>query len=395
MGDLSGTSAGGKPPRRGQRSARRAQLWLRVAAVCLIVCLGVAVVGRSTADAAIPLGPRAGVTAGWNIVWLSDFERQVELNHIAATGAKWFGMDIDWNAVQPRRNAWNWGPFDTVVRQARARGLQIVGTLAYSPKWAVPATCPAGTTHCFPANPADFARFARKAAERYGNASPIAALRGSITTWQIWNEPNHYPFVQPKVDVAFYTEMLKQSYVAIHTADFWTTVLAGGTAPAPDDPSGRDMSPNTFLSKIYALGGQKYFDAFAHHPSSFPCSPLYEAPWNAFGHTAVLYVTMTRNGDARKKIWGTEAGAPTGADLGTCPSNAGVSVTEPVQAWFVHDYLWGWTVKFGAFTGPLIWFSIRDLGTNKWVRDENFGLLRRDFTAKPSYQVFTAMMKGG
>ena len=364
--------------------------------MCLIVCLGVTAVGRSTADAATPLGPRAGVTAGWNIVWLSDFERQVELNHIAATGAKWFGMDIDWNAVQPRRNVWNWGPFDTVVRQARARRTpdrRNPGVLTEVGR----ARFVSGGYH--PLLPGEPRRLrpvrSREAAERYGNASPIAALRGSITTWQIWNEPNHYPFVQPKVDVAFYTEMLKQSYVAIHRADFWTTVLAGGTAPAPDDPSGRDMSPNTFLSNIYALGGQKYFDAFAHHPSSFPCSPLYEAPWNAFGHTAVMYLTMVRNGDAKKKIWGTEAGAPTGADLGTCPSNAGVSVTEPVQAWFVHDYLWGWTVKFGAFTGPLIWFSIRDLGTNKWVRDENFGLLRRDFTAKPSYQVFTAMMKGG
>jgi hypothetical protein len=41
-----------------------------------------------------------------------------------------------------------------------------------------------------------------------------------------------------------------------------------------------------------------------------------------------------------------------------------VSVTEPVQAWFVNEYLSGWTQKFGAFTGPLIWFTIRDLGTN-------------------------------
>jgi len=29
------------------------------------------------------------------------------------------------------------------------------------------------------------------------------------------------------------------------------------------------------------------------------------------------------------------------------------------------------------------------------VRDDNFGLLRRNFSPKPSYQVFSALMKGG
>ena len=230
---------------------------------------------------------------------------------------------------------------------------------------------------------------------RYGRASPIPELRGSITTWQIWNEANHGPFVEPHVDPVKYTQMLQRSYALIKGADFWTTVLAGGTAPAPDDPSGRDMSPAAFLRAMYWSGAKGSFDAFAHHPYSFPCSPLYEAPWNAFGHTAVLYLTMAMHGDGAKKIWGTEVGAPTGGDLGPCPSNAGVSVTEAQQAWWVHEYLYGWTVRFKAFTGPLIFFTIRDLGTNPWVRDHNFGLMRRNFSAKPSFQVFTALMRGG
>ena len=154
------------------------------------------------------------------------------------------------------------------------------------------------------------------------------------------------------------------------------------------------MGPVSFLKAIYAYGGRGYFDAFAHHPYSFPCSPLYEAPWNAFGQTAAIFYTMAANGDGAKKVWGTEVGSPTGADLGPCPSNAGVSVTEAVQALHVHHYLYGWTVTFQAFTGPLIFYSIRNNGTNPWVRDDNFGLLRRDFSPKPSYQVFSALMKG-
>lgn len=379
---------------RGRRSSAR--IARRFAVATLVGCIVAALLGPSVANAATPLGPRVGASAGYMVTWETAAERNAELDFIAASGAKWFSMDLDWASINPRRGKWNWTPTDQVVRAARARGLSIIGTLAYSPAWAVPPSCPAGSTHCFPARPEEFARFAREAALRYGHGSGIAGLNSSILVWQIWNEANHVPFVEPVVNAAFYTEMLKQAYVAIHLADFWTTVIAGATAPAPDDPSGRDMAPATFLSSIYFYGGRGYFDAFGHHPSSFPCSPLMAAPWNAFGQTAVLYYLMAAHGDGAKKVWGTEAGAPTGADVGVCQSGLpAVSVTEPVQAWFVTEYLSGWTQTFGAFTGPLIWFTIRDLGTNPWVRDDNFGLLRRNFSAKPSYQVFSALMRGG
>ncbi len=380
---------------RAQSRTRRGRLARRFGVAVLAAGLLGGLVAPSVASAATPLGPRVGVSAGHSILWESAAERNAELDYIAASGAKWFALDIDWASINPKRNKWNWGPTDQVVRAARARGLSIIGTLAYSPTWAVGPTCPAGSTHCFPVKPENYARFASAAASRYGRAGTIAGLNSSILVWQVWNEANHGAFVQPLVDAAFYTEMLKQAYVALHRADFWSTVLAAGTAPAPDDPSGRDMQPVTFLNKIYAYGGQKYFDAFAHHPYSFPCSPLLAKPWNAFGQTAVLYLTMAMHGDGAKKVWGTEAGAPTGADLGVCESGLpAVSVSEAVQAWDVHEYLSGWTT-FSAFTGPLIWFSIRDGGTNPWVRDDNFGLLRRNFTAKPAFQVFTAYMKTG
>jgi hypothetical protein len=381
----------------GSRGRRRggARGLRRLLVVVLVAGVAGALVAPQVAQGATPLGPRVGVSAGHMVLWESDAQRLADLNAIKASGATWFGMDFDWASIQPARNVWRWATTDKVVRQARARGLQIVATLAYSPRWAVPASCPAGTTHCFPANPADFARFAKKAVLRYGIKSRIARFRGSVRTWQIWNEANHYPFVMPVVNVGAYTQMLKGAYTAIKSADSWTRVLAGGTSPAPDDPGGKDMSPVKFLQGIYAYGGRGYFDAFSHHPYSFPCNPLVEAPWNAFYQSAAIYFTMSLHGDAAKKLWGTEAGAPTGADIGSCtPNSPGVSVTEAVQAQFVRDYLWGWTVKYGAFTGPLIWFQIRNNGTNAWSPDDNFGLIRRNYTAKPAFSVFASLMRG-
>lgn len=369
---------------------------VRIAIVTVAAAAAVGLLGApAVAQAATPLGPRAGVSAGSKILWEPDAERRADLDFIAASGAKWITLDLDWASIQPARNQWNWAPTDRVVRGARARNLEIIATLAYSPRWAVPATCPIGTTHCFPADVSDFTRFVRRAVLRYGNAGKHAAFKGAIRTWQVWNEPNHYPFVQPYVDVLAYTQLLKATYLTVKSVDFWTNVLAGGTAPAPDDPGRRDMAPVTFLRGIYYLGGKGYFDAFAHHPYSFPCNPLLEAPWNAFSQTAEIYSTMAANGDGAKKVWGTESGAPTGADVGNCaPNSPGVSLSEPLQALWVHDYLWGWTVRYGAFTGPLIFHQIRDNGTNRLYPDDNFGLLRRNYTAKPSYEVFTKMMRG-
>jgi len=172
------------------------------------------------------------------------------------------------------------------------------------------------------------------------------------------------------------------------------TVLAGGTAPAPDDPSGRDMKPVTFLRNIYANGGAGYFDAWGHHPYSFPCSPLQTAEWNAFTQTQYLHNIMAQNGDGAKKIWGTESGAPTGSNVGPCTSGPNVSVTEATQAQYVADYFKGWTQDFGSFTGPLIWFQIRDTGTNRGDWEQNLGLLRRDFSPKPSYAKFQQLLNG-
>ena len=335
------------------------------------------------------LGERAGVSPGSAILWESPSDQGRMLQAVADSGARWLSLDVDWNSIQNGgpTSFW-WEATDRVVVAARSRGLKIMGTLAYSPGWARPGSCPAGTDKCLPANPESFADFARAAAERYGSSSSISNLRGSISAWQIWNEPNHYPFVQPTVDVVKYTSMLKRAYVEIHAADPTATVIAGGTAPAPDDPSGRDMKPVTFLRGIYANGGGGYFDAFGHHPYSFPCSPLTEAPWNAFFQTLSLHYVMAYHGDGAKRIWGTEAGAPTGADLGGCTASGGRSVTEATQAQFAAQYILRWTKDWGSFTGPLFWFQVRDNGSNAWDWNDNLGLLRRNFTPKPAYDVF-------
>ena len=339
---------------------------------------------------------RIGVAAGSSLIWEQDDAlRQRSLKAIADTGARWVTMDLDWNGINGASpTTWRWTHIDQFVRESRSYGLAIIAVAAYSPPWAVPPSCPRGDTHCLPSSPEPFATFVRAAAQRYGSLSTTPDLRNGITTWQIWNEPNHVPFVQPLVDVAGYTTLLKRAYVEIKTADPTSTVITGATAPAPDDPSGRDMAPVTFLKGIYANDGQGYFDAVGHHPYSFPCSPLVAEKWNAFQQTKYLHYLMAANGDGAKKVWGTESGAPTATNVGPCAAGPNVSVSEATQAQYVADYFKGWTENFGAFTGPLVWYQIRDNGTNRGYYDDNLGLLRRDFSEKPAYGKFKQLLAG-
>ncbi|MGZ6967673.1 MAG: hypothetical protein ACXVKN_08055 [Acidimicrobiia bacterium] len=362
-----------------------------LAAALLTPLLGV--LGAPSAGAAAsPVADNTGVSAGSKVLWESDVERVAELDAIAASGARWFSMDIDWASIEYQRGKYRWATTDRVVLEAKARGLKILGIIAYSPTWARGADCPTGDTHCLPVNPQDYANFAKVVARRYGNWPNNPAFQSAIFAWQVWNEPNHYPFVQ-RVNVPLYTRMLQLTYSAIKSIDFWTYVIAGATAPAPDDPAGLDMSPTTFLTSIYQAGGKGSFDAFSNHPYSFPCSPLTDASWNAFQQTLNLHMIMAYNGDGSKRIWGTETGAPTGAPVGQCsPFTGAVSVTESVQAQFAAQEIVRWNKDWGSFTGPLFWFQIRDNGTDLNTTDQNFGLLRRNFTQKQSYPTFKYLM---
>ena len=81
------------------------------------------------------------------------------------------------------------------------------------------------------------------------------------------------------------------------------------------------------------------------------------------------------SGDIAKRIWLTEFGAPTGT--------ARVAVTEDVQAQTASIVLL--VARVVEWFGPAFVYSIRDAGTDQADFEQNFGILRRDFTPKQAY----------
>ena len=352
---------------------------------------------------------RAGVSAFPGMLWAAPAERDADTRAVADSGARWTSLDLDWKSIQSTSTDFGWargtlnnGGFDGAVKAARAQGLRILGTITYSPKWASPDCADQNGTyvgHCLPdaAHVNDFANFARAAAQRYGSQSTASdpALRGSITAWQIWNEPNHREFSLPRPNPDRYTAMLRAAYPAIKTADPGATVVTGGTAPSGnewDSVGQTEYAPTTWLLSLYDRDAQNSFDAVGHHPYSFPWNPLDEAGFNGFTQTRYLYLVMSAHGDATKKVWGTEMGAATGTVPLADPTQPCFirSMTETEQAQWLHDYFLGWNTTFRAFTGPLLWKATRDdppdstrpANSQLW---NNLGLLRLDHSPKPAF----------
>jgi hypothetical protein len=316
--------------------------------------------------------------------WQSEADQARDIAQVAATGASWIRIGVQWNVVQAKgRTQWNWAPFDTMIRASEQAGLKVLAVPTWTPGWANGGR----SMYTPPTNPANFAAFAKAAAERY---MPGGAGGTHVRWWEIWNEPNNAIYWVGAPNAAAYVALLKPTYTAIKAADPTSVVITGGVAPngdlgtQPDNP----MHPVNYLKAMYTAGAKGFFDAVGHHPYAPTSGPLVKTlgseGWNSFLYTETLYYVMAANGDGGKKIWGTETGVPTGA-CERCQS-------ETVQRdWLAAEYLQWISWKF---TGPLFWHSARDEKTGSANRSENFGLLRTDFTAKLAYATARSIFTG-
>ena len=323
-------------------------------------------------------GDQVGLALAFVPLFATDEELERDLDAVAATGATWIRFDFYWAVLEPERGSYRWEITDRVVREARERGLRVLGILTYSPEWARPK----GTTDKSPPEDvADFARFSRKAASRYAD-------RG-VHAWEVWNEPNTGAFWEPGADPTAYAELLERTYRAVHAVDPRATVLTGGLAPVGDaldyvSEDGAHMSPWRFLSEVYVAGGKGSFDAVGHHPyPANPGGPAVSAPGNSFAQTADLHQLMVEHGDGAKRIWGTEAGSWTGESAG--------AVSEQRQARLAGEMLDLWA-KWD-FVGPFFYYSLRNLGTSAREREDNFGLLHHGYRPKEALDSFDAAIR--
>ena len=325
------------------------------------------VTAPATGDPTEPRSDLVGFASGSALLGRSLPEVRNDLDGIAATGVRWLRVDLDWSFVQrDGPEEWDWTRIDAVIREALARGLYVIGLLAYTPGWARP---PGTSDKHPPVDPDRYASFAAAAVRRYGDAG--------VRHWEVWNEPNISEFWEPRPDPERYATLLAQAAEAIRASDDGATVLAGGLAPGYDAADGSGLRDSAFLDRGSGAGAGSSFDAVAVHPYSFPDLP--EEATDGFGVNGVgaVHALMEANGDGEKEIWATEMGAPTGGNGSVSLEKQARTVTESFAAW----------VRF-PWAGPMLWFSYRDEGPDPNSVAQTFGLVTYEGTPRPALAAF-------
>ncbi|AMY19963.1 hypothetical protein A3Q40_02595 [Rhodococcus sp. PBTS 1] len=317
----------------------------------------------TTASGSTQVGGSPGALFGG----LSDADLARELELARDAGMFAVRIDVDWSVVEPVRGNRDWGVPDRMVDAITARGMCVLGIVTYAPEWARVATA-VEEEYGRPADPRRFAEFAGAAAERY---------RDRISLWEVWNEPNLSTYFKPAPDPVVYALMLRGAHRAITRANPDAVVVSGGMAPG--SAAGGGIPAVAFVLALYELGAVRYADALNVHPFTFPGLPS-DAPaaGDAGGNSAMVLWpirdVMVARGDAAKPVWMTAVGAPTGSAEG--------AVSEDAQATTVRILL-NATVG-NSWLGPSFVYAIRDNGTDESVLDDNFGIVRRDYTPKPA-----------
>ncbi|HYF28543.1 MAG TPA: cellulase family glycosylhydrolase [Baekduia sp.] len=307
---------------------------------------------------------------------------QRDVDKAAAIGATTLRVAIRWEGLEPIAKGqwagWYLQGIDALVGRARARGLTVLLTPAGTPCWA--ATAPGAPEACGPTghgvpgaassaprDPADYADLVTFLLRRYG--STVAGL-------EVWNEPNH-PGFWTVPDPAGYAALLRETYAAAKRVA--PSVVVVGAALAGAD--------TTFLDQLYAAGIRGSYDALSVHayndgrdPSALIDPRWAHATW--LQGLRNLRSALTAHGE-RAPVWVTEMGWNTSTQRGQLWLDG---VTTAQQA----DYLRRALAMLGDpasgidYPAAVFVYRLRDLGDDRADPQQNYGLQRRDFTAKPS-----------
>lgn len=278
------------------------------------------------------------------------------LNMIQGAGIGWIRVDMNWFQMEPGRDSYNWGFMDSVVNNARARGLEIFATLAYSPAWANGT----GNIADPPLDTADWYDFVYDTVRRY---------RNSVKYWGMWNEPNLESFFTGN-GWQYREWILKPGSQAAKAADPGCFVLA------PDLAHLSSSDWPDWMEEAMIAGGADHIDIITHHCYKgdtgddifkYLDKGSFHWPWDP----PPLMDVLNDLGVDHMPVWLTEVGFHTD------------DVSEADQAKYYHQLLWG--VLQRGYLHKVFPYEIRD-DPNPDVPP--WGIIRSDYTPKQAYYTY-------
>lgn len=302
--------------------------------------------------AAVASGERSpwGVASGAE--WFSDFSRFNPM--LRTAGVRWLRGFYEWQDVQPRPGIWNFAHVDRLVRDAKANDIGLVYGLAYLASWASAD----GGTRKFPIKDIQFWRDYVK--------GMVGRYHGDIKYWEVWNEFNG-SFAEggtPQI----YAELVREASIVAKNIDPTARI---GISVANFDVG--------FLDAAIKAGASGHFDYLCVHPYE-----KLEALRNEGGEIAFLSMTTTlrqmlaANGQRKDMpLWITEIGSQAPIK----PNSDGDKAQATMLA---KAYL----LSIAAGFERVFWFEARGPA---YGHDTDHGLLRADFSPRPSYQALKVL----
>jgi hypothetical protein len=175
-----------------------------------------------------------------------------------------------WAGIEIAPGFYDFAQADQYVAEAARHGIQVLPVLLMAPSFR--STAPAQPKHGFypPKDPADMGAFAAILAKRYGPNGDFWAQHPDvpkvpIRDWQVWNEPNLPVYWVTGPSPSEYTALLKATADGLRSVDPGADVV---TAGLPYSKLRGTLSPERFLSGMYAAGAQGSFNTLAVHPYS-------------------------------------------------------------------------------------------------------------------------------
>jgi hypothetical protein len=322
----------------------------------------------------------------WSDTNTTDFDHELDL--LQQSDSNVVRVDISWSSLElSAKGAYDLTGYgakvDRFMNDAARRGIKVIGTLYTTPCWA--SSAPASVKHSCsgswwgrgvqyypPTSASDYADAAAWVAGRWG--SKMAAL-------EVWNEPNLSNSFNSAAPAADYARILEAAYPRVKLAAPLLPVLGPAMA----------FSDGDFLEQLYAQGIQGSFDGLSFHPYNewrAPTDP-WQTEWRKYSYrTGVEWIhdILAAHGDGLKKLWFTELG------WSSClPGSDRWCVTGNQQAQFIPDSLRIIRDRWD-FVDAAVIYNLRDKGTTLTDRESSFGMVKRDFTPKPSWLAFKSVV---
>ncbi len=310
----------------------------------------------------VPLMPEPGPhpVFGFNEEWLLPPNRSW-INYLPGIGADAARLAVQWQNVEGTPGQYGWNLYDPVYQHMVDRGIRPLLVLIGSPCWAQASPCE-GLDHPAPQHYSDFAAFAARAAQRYGDAIGI----------ELWNEPNSAKFWGGPPDPAAYAALVQETAPAIQAANPHVPVVTGGLVPyrAADD---KGIPPLDFLRQAFAAGGLQSADAIGAHP--YPFRGYGEDFQGAIRIELARYLQAMDEFGSRKPIWVTEVGVA---------EAQGYTPYEQADA-LVRIYV---MLRRVADVPVVIFHRFVDQGADPV--ESTYGIVEADGTLKPGYCAIAA-----